>query len=92
VAAVVSRGGRCELAADVLWRVQAATLLIVGALDSDVLGANRDALRLLAGPKRLEVVPSTAQGFEEPGALDGMAHLAADWFARHFRDAASSVA
>lgn len=92
VAAVVSQGGRCDLAADVLSRVQAPTLLIVGALDSDVLDANRDALRLLRGPKRLEVVPGAAHGFEEPGALDGMAHLAGDWFARHFADTASPMA
>jgi len=82
VAAVVLCSGRWDGATDALARVQAPTLLIVGALDDEVLGTHREALRRLSGPKRLEVVPA-ARDFEEPGALDGMAHLAGDWFARH---------
>ena len=83
VAAVVSRGGRPDLAAHCLPRVQAPTLLIVGGADREVLTLNRQALRELQCNKRLEVVPSATHLFEEPGALGSVAALAAAWFATH---------
>jgi putative phosphoribosyl transferase len=83
VAAVVSRGGRPDLAREDLPRVQAPVLLIVGALDVDVLALNERALARLPGERRLEVVPGATHLFEERGALDRVAHLAADWFERH---------
>jgi putative phosphoribosyl transferase len=82
VGAVVSRGGRVDLAAAQAPRVQAPTLLIVGGADTDVLALNREVLRKLVCKKRLEVVPGATHLFEEPGALDAVAQLAADWFAR----------
>lgn len=85
--AVVSRGGRPDLALAVLAQVQAPTLLIVGGLDPEVLTLNRQALRALSGEKRLEVVPGATHLFEEPGALESVAVLAADWFTRHLGDA-----
>jgi len=83
VAAVVSRGGRPDLAAHCLPRVLAPTLLIVGGADREVLALNRQALRELQCNKRLEVVPSATHLFEEPGALGSVAALAAAWFATH---------
>jgi dienelactone hydrolase len=83
VGAVVSRGGRPDLAADQLPRVTAPTLLIVGGRDHEVIGLNRLAQRLLAGESRLEIVPGATHLFEEPGALERVAHLARDWFLRH---------
>lgn len=83
VGAVVSRGGRPDLAADHLGRVRAATLLIVGGDDAHVLELNRAALELLPGEKALEVVPGATHLFEEPGALDQVAKLARDWFIRY---------
>lgn len=83
VAAVVSRGGRPDLAIEALPQVKAPTLLIVGGDDTDVLALNREALRRLAGTKRLEVVPSATHLFEEPAALETVAALAASWFERH---------
>ena len=83
VAAVVARGGRCDLAGDALERVQAPTLLVIGARDPVVLRLNREALRRLPGVKRLEVVPEATHLFEEPGTLDVVAHMAAEWFVRH---------
>jgi putative phosphoribosyl transferase len=83
VAAVVSRGGRPDLAAPWLKRVQAPTLLIVGGNDTEVLQLNRSAARALTCEKRLEVVPGATHLFEEPGALEAVAHLAGVWFANH---------
>jgi putative phosphoribosyl transferase len=83
VAAVVSRGGRPDLAAPWLKRVQAPTLLIVGGNDTEVLQFNRSAARVLTCEKRLEVVPGATHLFEEPGALEAVAHLAGAWFANH---------
>jgi len=83
VAAVVSRGGRPDLAAAHLGDVQAPTLLIVGGADTEVLHLNREAMRLLHCVKRLEIVPGATHLFEEPGALDAAAHLAGAWFANH---------
>lgn len=84
VGAVVSRGGRTELAAAAtLERVEAPTLLIVGGANADMLARNRDAMRRLRGRKRLEIVPGASHRFAEPGALDAAAHLAGAWFANH---------
>lgn len=84
VRAVVSRGGRPDLAGEALTRVQAPTLLIVGGEDVPVLGLNRQALRVLAAPeKQLEVVPGAGHLFEEPGALEAVARLARQWFERY---------
>ena len=84
VAAIVSRGGRPDLAGPALARVRAPTLLIVGGLDAVVLELNREALVELAGEKRLEIVPGATHLFEEAGALDTVARLAGDWFVNHF--------
>jgi putative phosphoribosyl transferase len=83
VRAVVSRGGRPDLAGDALWRVTAPTLLIVGERDTTVLRLNRRAQALLSGESRLEIVPGAGHLFEEPGALERVAALARDWFLRH---------
>jgi pimeloyl-ACP methyl ester carboxylesterase len=83
VAAVVSRGGRPDLAGDVLARVTAPMLLIVGGCDTDVLRLNRLAQTRLGGESRLEIVPGAGHLFEEPGALDRVAVLARDWFVAH---------
>lgn len=80
VAAVVSRGGRPDLAGTRLSQVRAPTLLIVGGADVEVLALNRHALQQLQCAKRLEVVPGATHLFEEPGTLDTVATLAADWF------------
>jgi putative phosphoribosyl transferase len=80
VAAVVSRGGRPDLALPVLGGVRAPTLLIVGGEDREVLGLNREALAALHCRKRLEVVPGATHLFEEPGTLEAAARLAGDWF------------
>jgi len=85
VAAVVSRGGRPDLAGAALPLVRAPTLLIVGGADTEVLELNREALALLRSEKRLEIVPGATHLFEEPGALDRVAVLAARWFAEHLR-------
>jgi putative phosphoribosyl transferase len=83
VRAVVSRGGRPDLAGDALARVLAPTLLIVGGDDVPVIGLNRQALALLPAEKELVVVPGASHLFEEPGTLDAVARLARDWFLRH---------
>lgn len=79
VRAVVSRGGRPDLAGDALRRVRAPTLLIVGGNDPVVLQLNREALTLLEAEARLEVVPGATHLFEERGTLDRVAELARDW-------------
>ena len=83
VAAVVSRGGRPDLAGDALRSVRQPTLLVVGGRDDLVLELNRRAGQALAGESRLEVVPGASHLFAEPGALEEVARLAADWFVRH---------
>jgi dienelactone hydrolase len=86
VGAVVSRGGRPDLAGDALGWVSAPTLLIVGGHDRPVIEMNRHALeRLAATEKELVIVPGATHLFEEPGALEEVARLAVDWFARHLR-------
>jgi pimeloyl-ACP methyl ester carboxylesterase len=84
VAAVVSRGGRPDLAADALSSVIAPTLLIVGGHDTLVIELNRQALAQLTCPKRLEIVPGAGHLFEEPGTLERVTALATSWFAEHF--------
>jgi putative phosphoribosyl transferase len=79
VKAVVSRGGRPDLAGQALSKVQAPTLLIVGGHDEAVLELNREALARLHAPARLEIVPGATHLFEEPGTLDRVAQLARDW-------------
>jgi putative phosphoribosyl transferase len=83
VRAIVSRGGRPDLAADRLPGVDAATLLIVGSRDPEVLALNRRAAQLLRAPHRVEVVEGAGHLFEEPGTLEAVAELAGDWFLTH---------
>jgi dienelactone hydrolase len=87
VAAVVSRGGRPDLAGPALSQVRAATLLIVGGADYGVIDLNRDAFAALTCEKRLEIVPGATHLFEEPGTLDKVVDLAAQWFNAHFEAA-----
>jgi len=82
IRAIVSRGGRPDLAEEALARVQSPTLLIVGGNDSLVLKLNRQALAALKGTKRLVVIPGATHLFEEPGALEEVARLATQWFKR----------
>lgn len=91
VGAVVSRGGRPDLAGAALAHVRAPTLLIVGGQDTAVLELNREALAQLNAPKQLEIVPGATHLFEEPGALVQVARLARDWFIQHLSPAAARV-
>ncbi|MGV3484932.1 MAG: dienelactone hydrolase family protein [Planctomycetaceae bacterium] len=81
--AVVSRGGRPDLAADYLRQVTAPTLLIVGGHDDVVVNLNQDAFEELRCTKQLIIVPGATHLFEEPGTLDEVGHLAADWFTHY---------
>ncbi|MDP9454668.1 MAG: dienelactone hydrolase family protein [Actinomycetota bacterium] len=83
VGAVVSRGGRPDLAGEALTRVAAPTLLIVGGEDEPVLEMNREAFARMRAEKELEIVPGATHLFGEPGKLEEVARLAAGWFARH---------
>ncbi len=83
VGAVVSRGGRPDLAGWALPAVKAPTLLIVGSLDREVLALNRAALTRMRCAKALEIVPGASHLFEEPGTLDRVIALTRDWFTRH---------
>lgn len=83
IGAVVSRGGRPDLATAALGSVQAPTLLIVGALDDVVIELNRKAYERLKAEKHLAIVPGATHLFEEPGTLQEVARLAAAWFRRH---------
>jgi pimeloyl-ACP methyl ester carboxylesterase len=85
VSAVVSRGGRPDLAGDALRSVRAPTLLIVGERDPVVIDLNRQAMRLLRAETELVVVPGATHLFEEPGTLEQVARLAREWFVRHLR-------
>ncbi len=87
VAAVVSRGGRPDLAAHVLAEVRAPTLLIVGGADTGVLELNQEAFAKLNCIKALHIVPGATHLFEEPGALDEVVKAAGDWFDTHLRQA-----
>ena len=83
VGAIVSRGGRPDLAGNVLQRVAAPVLLIVGSNDPDVLDLNRGAAERIRAETRVEVVPGATHLFEEPGALDIVSELATSWFVRN---------
>ncbi len=87
VGAVVSRGGRPDLAGDALDRIRTPTLLIVGGADTVVIELNQLALARLAGPKALEIVPGASHLFPEPGALEAVIEHAAHWFDRHLAPA-----
>ena len=83
VAAIVSRGGRPDLAGPSLASVRAPTLLIVGGADGPVIEMNRDAMRQMSALSHLEIVPGATHLFEEPGALEQVATLARAWFAHY---------
>ncbi|MDJ0705467.1 MAG: dienelactone hydrolase family protein [Leptolyngbyaceae cyanobacterium MO_188.B28] len=83
VDAIVSRGGRPDLAGTALVRVQAPTLLILGGKDHIVIKLNRDAFEKIVAEKQLEIVPGATHLFEESGALEQVAQLASQWFQRH---------
>jgi putative phosphoribosyl transferase len=91
IAAVVSRGGRPDLALRDLGRVRAPTLLIVGGADEEVLELNRIALEHLDTEKELVVVPGATHLFEETGALEEVANFATDWFSRHLANGTEAV-
>jgi dienelactone hydrolase len=91
VGAVVSRGGRPDLAGSALERVEAPTLLIVGGADEYVLELNRRARRRLRAESDLSVVPGATHLFEEPGAMEQVASLAGDWFTRYLLPAPRSA-
>jgi putative phosphoribosyl transferase len=84
--AVISRGGRPDLAEAALPQVEAPTLLIVGGDDEPVIEMNRDAMRRMRAPVTLEIVPGATHLFEEPGTLEQVARLATDWCRRHLRE------
>jgi putative phosphoribosyl transferase len=85
VKAVVSRGGRPDLAGDALPRAEAPTLLLVGSEDRTVLDLNREAQQRMRAPTSLEVIAGATHLFEEPGALEEVADLAAAWFSQHLK-------
>jgi putative phosphoribosyl transferase len=89
--AVVSRGGRPDLAGAALPKVAAPTLLIVGGDDTEVLELNEEALAALRCPKELQVIPQATHLFEEPGTLERVAHLASDWFGKHLAGAPAAA-
>jgi putative phosphoribosyl transferase len=91
VRAVVSRGGRPDLAGEALARVQAPTLLIVGAADTPVIPLNAEALAQLHATKEMTLVPGATHLFEEPGTLAAAAGLARDWFVRYLRGQIASM-
>ena len=86
ISAVVSRGGRPDLAEAALTSVKVPTLLIVGGEDREVIALNEKARQRMKTEVLLEVVPGASHLFHEPGALETVAHLAADWFTRHLHD------
>ena len=87
IAAVVSRGGRPDLAGDALPLVKAPTLLIVGGHDEPVIELNREAMAQMRSQVELEIVPGATHLFEEPGTLEEVSRLAASWFERYLRGA-----
>lgn len=87
VGAIVSRGGRPDLAGPALARVQAPTLLIVGGDDTPIIELNRQAFTQLRGEKRLAIIPGATHLFEEPGALEQVARLAREWLERYLAPA-----
>jgi dienelactone hydrolase len=90
IAAVVSRGGRPDLAGTALPKVTNPTLLIVGGFDTPVIELNREAMKHMRGQVKLEIVPGATHLFEEPGALERVADLAGTWFAIHFQQAVAT--
>jgi dienelactone hydrolase len=92
VGAVVSRGGRPDLAGDALPLVRAPTLLIVGAEDDVVVEMNRSAMARMTAPVQLVLVPGATHLFEEPGTLEAVAQLARDWFVRYLTGSARGAA
>ena len=87
IGAVVSRGGRPDLASAWLPKVKCPTLLLVGELDTVVIGLNREAMRRMTCPTELRLIPDATHLFEEPGALEAVAHEAASWFHSHLEKA-----
>ncbi|MEW6208598.1 MAG: dienelactone hydrolase family protein [Acidobacteriota bacterium] len=85
ISAIVSRGGRVDMARSALARVKAPTLLIVGGFDETIISLNWDAYSQLRCEKELKIVEEATHLFEEPGALEQVAELATDWFQRHFK-------
>jgi dienelactone hydrolase len=85
IVAVVSRGGRPDLATDYLSRVAAPTLLLVGGLDTEVIELNRQAMAQMSAEKKLVIIPGATHLFEEPGKLEEVAKLSTDWFLRYLR-------
>lgn len=90
VTAVVSRGGRPDLAGEALGVVSAPTLLIVGGLDEPVIDLNREAMSRMSAKTELQVIPGATHLFEEPGKLEKVVELARDWFEEHLRSRGSS--
>jgi len=88
VQAVVSRGGRPDLAGQHLHQVPQPTLLIVGERDPIVIDLNRQAMNRLQGEKHLVIIPGASHLFEEPGTLEQVAALARDWFVRYLQSPA----
>lgn len=86
VGAVVSRGGRPDLAGDALPHVKAPTLLIVGGYDTVVIDLNKQAMAQMRAETKLEIIPGAGHLFEEPGALEKVAELARQWFQRHLTE------
>lgn len=91
IEAVVSRGGRPDLAMEDLPRVTAPTLLLVGGLDTPVIELNRQAQQAMIAPCKLEIIPGASHLFEEPGTLERVAALSATWFEKHFQKKESHV-
>ncbi|HYE64763.1 MAG TPA: alpha/beta hydrolase [Pyrinomonadaceae bacterium] len=89
IGAVVSRGGRPDLAGEALRRVKSPTLLIVGGLDEPVIELNEEAFAQLRCEKELKIVPGATHLFEEPGKLEEVARLASEWFRQHLRPQAN---
>src|SRR5204863_1223936 len=87
IAAVVSRGGRPDLAGEALCQVQAPTLLLVGSEDAPVIQLNEEAFARLRCEKELQIIRGATHLFEEPGTLEIVARMAADWFAKHLTPA-----
>jgi putative phosphoribosyl transferase len=91
VGAIVSRGGRPDLAGGALARIKSPTLLIVGGEDEEVIALNREALSGMRCEKELYIIPGATHLFEEPGALEQVSSVALDWFKRHLRSAEPSA-
>ncbi len=89
VKAVVSRGGRPDLAEHVFETIRAPTLLIVGGLDHSVVGINQRAIAALGCRKEMQIVPGATHLFEEPGALEEVSRLAGEWFRTHLCEGAA---